>query len=144
MDQQIHQVLEGKGKDVEVVGPELTIQAAVARMNERRIGALVVIDADQQLIGIVTERDLLVRVLGASRDPVTTTVAEVMTRELVVIKPADTVARAMTLVTRRRVRHLPVVDDGRLCGMVSAGDLTSWIVRDKQQLIDDLNDYITR
>lgn len=141
MNRQIQDVIANKPNRVEDIGPDATVEGAVARMNELHIGSLLVIE-DAHLVGIVTERDLLVRVLAAGRDPATTKVRDVMTRELVVINLHETVEEAMVLVTRRRCRHLPVVDGDRICGLVSAGDLTAWLVREQQQTIDDLYQYV--
>jgi CBS domain-containing protein len=136
-------VLDSKGHDVETVEADVPILDAVQRMNARHIGSLVVVEGDQ-LTGIVTERDILTRVVANLLDPVATTVGEVMTHELVVLTPEMTVAEAMMVVTDRRCRHLPVIDHGRLCGLISAGDLAQWTVRDQKRTIFDLTDYITR
>lgn len=143
MDHRIHEVLAAKGRPVEIVDQDALVAIAVEQMNQAHIGSLLVSDGDR-LVGIVTERDLLVRVLGAGRDPTVTKVHEVMTRELVVIGADDLVVEAMMVVSARRCRHLPVVENGKVLGLVSAGDLTAWILREQQQTIDDLHDYITR
>jgi CBS domain-containing protein len=144
MNKPIYQVLASKGRHVEVVLPDMTVQLAVELMTMRRIGSLLVVD-DDALVGIITEQDLVVRVLATQRDPSTTMVHEVMTRNVVVIRRQDSVADAMIVLTRHRCGHLPVVDDdGKLCGIVSAGDLTAWVVRDQQQTIEDLHLYISR
>jgi CBS domain-containing protein len=143
----ISRVLEHKGAHVETVPRDTTVFAAVERMNERRIGALLVVDNFREgepyrPIGIFTERDVLVRVIARRLDPQTTTVGEVMTCDPFTIHAATTVAEAMTIITERRCRHLPVVDDVGLCGLISIGDLTSWVVRDQELTIDDLHGYI--
>ena len=112
-------------------------------MNQAHVGALLVTDGERP-IGILTERDVLVRVIAERRDPATTLVHEVMTRTLVTVTTETSVADAMVTVTDRRCRHLPVMDGDRVCGMISIGDLTSWLVRDQQRTIDDLHDYVTR
>ena len=94
-------------------------------------------------ISLLGEGSVLVRVVAADRDPVTTVVREVMTRDPVFVTPEMPVRDAMVLVTEKRFRHLPVVRDGRLCGIVSSGDLTRWVVRDQRDEIDHLNAYIT-
>ena len=129
-------------RDIETTTPITTVRAAVATMNDRHIGSLLVIE-EERPIGILTERDILVRVVEAGRDPATTPVAQVMTRELVLIDLETSVVEAMTIMTERRCRHLPVVDGNRLCGLVSSGDLTAWIVQEHQRTIHDLHDYIT-
>jgi CBS domain-containing protein len=144
MNDPIASVLEHKGSDVVTVSPETLVVAAVQQMNERKIGALLVVERGRP-VGIFTERDVLVRVIAAGLDPRTTPVGEVMTRNPVAICSDATVAQAMVVITERRCRHLPVVDDGtRLRGLISIGDLTSWVVRDQQRMIDDLHDYMNR
>lgn len=139
----IRDVLAHKGHQVETVDPNTPVMMAVRRMNERHIGSLVVMEGDE-LVGIVTERDVLSRVLGAGRDPERTFVGEVMTRTPVVIDTDATVEDVMVIVSQQRCRHLPVVHDGALCGLVSAGDLTAWLVADQRRTIYDLVDYVTR
>ena len=139
----IRDLLTIKGAHVVVARPDELVITAVHRMNANHIGALVVVESGR-VVGVITERDLLVRVLGTGCDPQLTTIEAVMTSDVVSIHPEDKIAVAMELTTNLRVRHLPVVDDGRLVGMVSAGDLTAWFVRDQRLLIDDLHQYITR
>jgi CBS domain-containing protein len=141
MTNSIRDVIAHKGDAVETVTPETTAFAAVERMNAKRIGAVLVVE-DGQTIGIFTERDVLVRVVARGLDPTTTTVRKVMTTEPVTIAPDATIAHAMSVITDSRCRHLPVVDGARLCGLVSIGDLTSWIVRDRERTIADLHDFI--
>jgi CBS domain-containing protein len=143
MDDPIAKVLENKGDGVETVSPQTTVLTAVQRMNERKIGALLVTERDRP-IGIFTERDVLVRVVAAGLDPKTTQVTEVMTRNPVVVRPDVSVAEAMLVITRRRCRHLPVIDERGLRGLISIGDLTSWVVRHQQRTIEDLHDYMNR
>jgi CBS domain-containing protein len=143
MNAPIANVLELKGNDVVTVSPETAVLGAVQQMNDRRIGALLVVERGRP-VGIFTERDVLVRVVAAGLDPRTTPVGEVMTRNPVVIRSDATVSQAMVVITEKRCRHLPVLDGGRLCGLISIGDLTSWVVRDQQRTIEDLHDYVTR
>jgi CBS domain-containing protein len=143
MHDPIAKVLESKGSAVETVAPETAVLIAVQQMNERKIGALVVTSRGRP-VGIFTERDVLVRVVSAGLDPKTTPVNEVMTRNPVVVRPEVTVNEAMLVITDRRCRHLPVMDEGGLRGLISIGDLMSWVVRHQQRTIDDLHDYMTR
>ncbi|MCX5747386.1 MAG: CBS domain-containing protein [Proteobacteria bacterium] len=144
MNSRIQHVLERKGATVESAPPRMSVLTAVERMNELKIGALVVIDEQERgrLLGILTERDILARVVATGRAPDATSIDEVMTRALVVVSAQATVDEAMILMTDHRLRHLPVVDGDRVCGLISIGDLTSWLVRDQQRTIDDLHDYI--
>jgi CBS domain-containing protein len=143
MHDPISRLLDLKGSDVVTVSPETTVVTAVQRMNEHRIGALLVTERARP-IGIFTERDVLVRVVATGLDPRTTPVNEVMTRNPVVVRSTVTVAEAMMVITERRCRHLPVIDDNGLRGLISIGDLMSWLVRHQQRTIDDLHDYMAR
>lgn len=139
---QIRHVLARKGRHVHAIDPQVSVGDAVQLMNELRIGSLVVVDG-AELVGIFTERDVLRRVVAACVDPRTTPVSAVMTRDLITVEPMTSIAIAMSLITEHRCRHLPVVEDGHLVGLVSSGDLTAWLVTDQQQTIWDLYFYIT-
>lgn len=141
MHDRISSVLARKGRDVATTDPGISVVLAVEHMNDRHIGALVVVDGPR-LAGIFTERDVLVRVVAAGRDPRSTRVAEVMTPDPVIVRPETTISDAMRLITERRCRHLPVVDESGLCGLISSGDLTSWVVRLQELELNDLQDYI--
>ncbi len=139
---EIRKLLAEKGNVVHHVSPEAPVAEAVRRMNDHHVGSLLVIDAGT-LLGIFTERDVLVRVVDKGLDPRTTVVEEVMTDELITVSPNTTVHEAMHIVTRRRCRHLPVVEHGEVIGMISIGDLTRWMVRDQRDMIEHLERYIT-
>lgn len=141
MDEPVSAILEHKGPTVETTTAEATVTEAVRAMNRARIGSLVVLDGERPL-GIFTERDVLTRVVAEGRDPDGTRVGEVMTREIAVIRLTTTVGHAMAIMTEKRCRHLPVVEEGRLAGMVSIGDVTRWNIRDQQHTIEDLVSYI--
>jgi len=139
----LHTLLERKGHKLHTVSPEATVLDAVRQMNQERIGALLVLDGTD-LVGIFTERDVLTRIVVQSRDPSATSVAEVMTSQPVVVSSQATVTEAMAIVTEKRCRHLPVVEEGRLIGLVSSGDLNYWVTRNQEFHIQDLTNYITR
>lgn len=139
----VRDLLVFKGPRVEVVRSDTLVDRAIAKMIAAGVGSLVVVDAGE-LRGIVTERDMLVRVLAEHRDPAETRIRDVMTRDLIVAHPNDSLTHVTGLMTDCRFRHLPVVDDGELVGLISAGDVTAWQVREQRQTIDDLHEYITR
>lgn len=141
METPLKELIHHKGSDVCHVEPETTIDEAARRMHQEKVGALLVMH-DENIIGILTERDLLNRVVAKGVDPSATRVHEVMTREVVVVRPGITVRDAMLIVTEKRFRHLPVVEDGHLLGMLSSGDLTRWIVAEEEGVIHTLMDYI--
>lgn len=135
-------LLEYKGHQVETIEANATVADAVAKMNARHIGSVVVTRGDV-LAGILTERDVLTRIVAEGHDPRAVEVCEVMTTELVTVELDTPIAVAMRLVTERRCRHLPVVDGHRLLGLISGGDLTAWLLRDQERTIYDLHDFIT-
>jgi CBS domain-containing protein len=134
-------LLERKNSSVRSVAPTITVAEAVAEMNRHRIGSVVVLH-EGRLAGIFTERDVLRRVVGAGIDPLRATVAEVMTADLVTVTPATTVDEAMEIFTEKRCRHLPVLDSGRLVGLLSIGDVTRWSVDSHRAEAEHLKNYI--
>lgn len=142
MNEPVSAILLDKGNRVETTTLEATVTEAVRVMNRARIGSLVVVDGERP-VGIFTERDVLTRVVDEGRDPKTTRVGEVMTRELAVIGPSTQVNQVMAIMTEKRYRHLPVVAAGRLAGMISIGDVTRWSIKGQQTTIEDLLSYIT-
>jgi CBS domain-containing protein len=124
------------------IGKDATVLEAALVMNEHRVGAVVVLDGGQ-VAGMFTERDVLRRVVGERRDPVTTPVSAVMTTEVVCCTPETTVEEARVAMKDRRIRHLPVVDGGgRLQGLISIGDLNAHEATSQEQTIHLLNEYI--
>jgi CBS domain-containing protein len=124
------------------VDPEDSVLDAVRKMNCEHVGAVLVC-IDGRMVGIFTERDVLCRVLDAGRDPGATSVADVMTSEVVTVGPKTDVRDAMAVITERRTRHLPVVDGDDLKGVVSIGDLTRWVSRSQEGHIQHLMNFIT-
>jgi len=144
MDRPIRAILDEKERHgwVASTTPDATVAAAVQQMNSHRIGSLLVMHYDT-VAGIFTERDVLVRVVSAGRDPATTRVRDVMSTNVVSVAGSTTVREAMSLMTNNRWRHLPVIEDGKVIGMVSIGDITWWLVNYQQSHIEDLERYIT-
>jgi CBS domain-containing protein len=139
---QVRDILEKKGTQVWTVGPQATVMQAATLMNEYKIGALVVTDAGR-IVGMFTERDVLRRVVGEHRDPLTTLVAHVMTTEVLCCTPRTLLEEARTVMKERRVRHLPVADDdGRLLGLISIGDLNAFHQASQEQTIFLLQEYM--
>ena len=137
------EILATKGPHVLSINPEASVLDAALRMNEHKVGSLLVMD-DEQLVGIITERDLLQRVVAQRRDPSTTPVHEVMTAELVCCRPHTTLDEARGVMKNRRIRHMPVVDeDGRLAGLISIGDLNAFATRDLEVTTYFLQEYIS-
>ncbi|MGC8723004.1 MAG: CBS domain-containing protein [Acidobacteriota bacterium] len=137
----VKRILEEKGAEVFSVSPETTVMDAARLMSEHRIGAVLVM-ASGHVRGIFSERDLLQRVLLRGSNSESLPVSEVMSTDMVYVTPDTPVREAMAVMTERRCRHLPVMDEGRLCGMISIGDCTRWVSRDQDFTIRHLTDYI--
>jgi CBS domain-containing protein len=139
---QVRHLLEGKGNAVYAIAPEAPVLEAIRQMAERRIGALVVMK-DDALAGIVSERDYARKVILRGRSSAQTAVADIMSGEPLTISPETDVFDCMRLCTERRVRHLPVVEDGRVVGVISIGDLVKAVIDAQAEQIEQLQRYIT-
>ena len=137
----IAHILNEKGAKVHHAPPGTTVLAAVEKMCAERVGALLVCEQGHP-VGMFTERDLMARVILEGRDPATTPVADVMSRDLVYVEPTTQAEEAMAVMTERRCRHLPVVVDGQVVGLISIGDLVRWASRNQEFNIRQLEDYI--
>jgi CBS domain-containing protein len=119
----VHTILRNKGKSVVTIHPDATVERAVGVLRQRGIGALVVSDDGENVAGILSERDIVEGLGRYGSGLLAVSVAEVMTCPVVTCEPEDGVAELMAEMTNRRIRHFPVVEDGRLIGIVSIGDL---------------------
>lgn len=135
-------ILTAKGDQVFTVSPYHTMQDVVRVLMAHRIGALLVIDSDGRIAGIVTERDVLRECLVGAHRLSSIAVRDAMTRELVVGCPHDSIEDAMAAMTRHRVRHLPIVDDGSVAGMISIGDVVKASLDETCYENGFLRDYI--
>ncbi len=135
-------ILEEKDATVHTLDPDSSVLEAVGKMCQLRVGALLVVRFGKPM-GILSERDILTRLLLERRDPVDTKVEEVMTREVLCIDPDRSPEEAMSLMTERRVRHLPVMEGRSVVGIVSIGDLVRWASRNQQFEIRTLTEYVT-
>ena len=133
----LSKLMQERRASIHSVTPDTTVTECVRQMNELKIGAMLVMEGER-LSGIFTERDAMTRVLGGGLDPTRTPVKEVMSSDPVCVSPSTTLAEARALVTTKRIPHLPVVEDCRVVGMVSSGDLTHWLVPDQSVRIGDL------
>jgi len=137
------ELLEEHHAVIHSVDPDISVTECVSQMNEQQIGAMLVMREDR-LLGIFTERDAITRVLGAGLEPSYTKVSAVMSNDPICITPSTTLDEAMAIVSNQRIRHLPVVQDGQVLGMVSAGDLTHWLVEDRGGEVQELVDIAGR
>ena len=143
MNTTINQLLDEKGHAVVTIEPTATVYEAVKLMSEKNVGSLLVLNAKGKLAGIIVERDALQRVLLAGKSARTELVQNVMTKKVVYATPEQTVDESMALMTRHRVRHLPILDkEQKVVGVVSIGDLVKYISTEKDLLIRNLENYI--
>jgi IMP dehydrogenase len=141
MQTTVSEVLAEKVSEVHHVQPSDLVTSAVQTMCDRRIGAVLVCK-EQTPVGIFTERDVMSRIILQQRDPTKTTVNEVMTRDVVAIEPTTTTGEAMAIMTERKCRHLPVVQGGKVIGVLSIGDLVRHLSRAQEFEIRMLTDYV--
>lgn len=134
-------LLERKGSAVETISSTHTVADAVRLMNEKKVSSVLVLDGGQ-LAGIFTERDVLRRVVGDGRDPQTTPMSAVMSTGLVTITPETTIEDTLDVFADKVCRHLPVLADGQLAGLISVGDVTRWLTEMHRAEAEHLKDYI--
>lgn len=138
----IRRIVEGRQQEIVSCAPQHTLRQAAELLAERRIGALPVMDGGQ-VVGIFSERDVLYCVAKEGEAALTRPVAEVMTAPAITIEPGVEVMTALSLMTRRRIRHLPVVEDGHLLGFVSIGDLVKYRIESIETEARQMREYIT-
>jgi len=138
----VRQILNAKGRHVWTISKDSTVFDGLKLMTEKLIGSLVVLE-EGQVAGIFTERDYARRVGPERRNPEETRIEEVMTRELITVDPNQTVNECMVLMTENHIRHLPVLDEGRLVGIISVGDVVKDIIEELEFHVQQLQSYIT-
>jgi len=143
---QVKQILDSKGYDVWTIAPEVSVLEAIKKMAEKGVGALVVaevVEGTDHVVGIVTERDYARKVILQGRSSRKAPVSEIMTSPVICTHPERTAEECMAIMTDKRVRHLPVLDEGALVGMISIGDLVKSIIDHQQFMIEQLESYIS-
>lgn len=138
----VKHLLDTKGSDVISITGDLSVFDAIRIMAERSVGSLLVMEGEK-IVGIVTERDYARKVILLGRSSETTTVAEIMSTGVITATAEQTVKECMTLMTEKRIRHLPVVADDKVIGLISIGDLVQAIISDQQHEIEQLENYIS-
>jgi len=138
----VRDILAAKGHEVWCVDPGATVFDALRLMAEKEIGALVVMEGER-VVGVLSERDYTRKVVLLGRTSPTTAVKEIMTSPVVYTHSEQPIEECMALVTEKRVRHLPVMEEGRLVGLISTGDLMKSIIADQQFIIEQLVRYIS-
>jgi CBS domain-containing protein len=138
----VRQLLESKGYDVTTISPDKSVFESMQLMATRNIGALLVLDAGSKLVGIVTERDYARKMYMQNKFAKDVPVTEIMTRQVVYVRPDQTNEDCMALITEKRVRHLPVLENDRVIGIVSIGDLVKDTISEQEFIIHQLENYI--
>ena len=142
MGKTVANLLTSKGSEVYSIGPDASVYEALQFMAEKNLGALVVLD-DGELAGIMSERDYARKVILLDRGSRQTLVGEIMTDKVITVSPRTTVSDCMELMTEHHIRHLPVLEDGTLAGVVSIGDVVKGVIGEQEALIRQLEQYIT-
>jgi len=137
----VNDILRGKGSTIETTTSQTSLMDAINQLNEHNIGSLLVMDNDQ-VVGIITERDVLHAVDDDVEKLHRLTVDDVMTKDLITCGPDANLDKIMVLMTEKRIRHLPVLDDGKLLGLISIGDVVKGRLREIETEAQDLKDYI--
>lgn len=138
----VRDILARKGHAIVSVAPTATVRAAAALMNERGVGGLLVVDEHKQLLGVFTERDILRRVVVTGLDPETTLVADVQTTDVVTCLPDTGLDECSVIMTKRRIRHLPVADADTVYGVITIGDVLAFRISEQESTIQYLNGYM--
>ena len=142
MTKVIHVLQDKAHHEIYTIRPEATVLEAISLMAEKGIGALVVTDQNNHVVGILSERDYTRKVILMERTSKSTTVSEIMTAKVLTVTKSTSVEDCLDLMTDRHLRHLPVVENEKLVGLISIGDLVKAVMDDQRKLIDQLQQYI--
>jgi len=138
----VSSLLKHKGSQIWGLAPTATVYDAVEMMSDRHVGALLVLE-DGKLAGVISERDYARKVILKGKSSKETPVREIMTTPVITVAPGETVEHCMQLMTDHRIRHLPVVEEGKVVGVLSIGDLVKWTISAQEELLQQLENYIT-
>ncbi|MEO0467741.1 MAG: CBS domain-containing protein [Pseudomonadota bacterium] len=138
----IEQILKTKGGEVTTVRDTASLQATAKILDEARIGAIVALDGDGKVCGVLSERDIVRQMARNGAAALGMTVGESMTRNVITAKPGDTLEVCLSIMTDRRIRHLPIIRDGALAGIISIGDLVKWKIAETEAEAESLKSYL--
>lgn len=137
----VRDILQNKSGELWTTTPKNTVYEAIGLMGEKNIGAVIVVD-DGEVVGVLSERDYSRKVVLQGRTSRDTLVGEILSRPLISVRRKDSIEKCMQLMTGNRIRHLPVVEDGKLLGLISIGDLVNWVMHSQRHTILQLQGYI--
>lgn len=138
----IRQILNQKGHEVTTVRTDAPLQSVACLLDDQRIGAVVAIGESGEVIGVLSERDIVRQVARLGASALDMSVGTAMTRDVITADPADTLDSCLSIMTDRRVRHLPILEEGRLSGLVSIGDLVKWKIAETEAEAQSLKSYL--
>ena len=137
----VRTILDTKGSDVWSVAPDLSVYEALQVLAEKNVGAVVVLDGNE-LVGIISERDYARKVTLKGKTAAATPVSDIMTKNVIMVEPSQPIEECMALMVGKNIRHLPVLEDGHLVGIISIGDVVRAMISEQQSLIEQLESYI--
>ena len=138
----VQRLLQNKGHTVWSITPDASVFEAVQQMADKRVGALMVVERNE-LVGVISERDYAREIVLKDRVSRDTPVSAIMTQRVLYVRPQQTLEECMALMTEKNLRHLPVLDDGRLVGVISMRDVVKDLIAEKEFLIEQMENYIT-
>lgn len=138
----VHNILSQKGTVVHCLSPDATVYDGLKMMEEKNLGALVIVEG-KKISGIFTERDYARKVVLKGKFSKETSIAEIMHSDPITVNEDDSIGECMNLMTNNFIRHLPVVRNGELAGIISIGDVVKFIIKEQQFIIENLNNYIS-
>ena len=142
MKSTVKELLTEKGSNVWTINQNKTVYDGLVMMSKKDVGALLVVDDEGKLEGIFSERDYARKIILLGKTSKDTKIGDMMSREISVVKPDNTIQNCLALMTKKKIRHLPVIDQNKLIGVVSIGDAVNRIISDQEETIHNLEDYI--
>ncbi|HYG17895.1 MAG TPA: CBS domain-containing protein [Ohtaekwangia sp.] len=140
----VRNILQAKGNVVFSVEPTVTVYSAIELMSQKNIGGLIITDPlGQKLLGIFTERDYARRLILKGKSSKDTEIGEIMTENPITVTPDNSIEDCMKIMSDKKIRHLPVIEEGKLAGMISIGDVVRFVIEEQRSIIEDLEQYIT-
>lgn len=142
MKSTVKELLEEKGSNVWTINQDETVYNGLVMMAKKDVGALLVVDQEGKLVGMFSERDYARKIVLFGKSSKDTKIGDMMSTEISIVKPEDTIQNCLALMTKRKIRHLPVIQQNKLAGIVSIGDAVNRVISDQKETIHNLEDYI--